>query len=188
MADAFIGEIRALTYSFIPYGWFFCDGSLHSIQGYPALAAVIGYQYGGSPQSGQFGVPDLRNRVAVGVGVDPASGFSLEQGQRYGQTTASSALPQHSHTLNGKMGPHIQSVNTPANNWLGVPTYQTPNSTPKTQQGKRYEVPPGTHDVHLNSGTLGTAGVNIAQAHENCQPYQTVAYCICWDGAWPSRP
>ncbi|GAB3129977.1 phage tail protein [Novispirillum itersonii] len=188
MADAFIGEIRALPYSFVPQGWMLCDGSLHSIQTYVPLHAVIGYLYGGSPQSGQFGVPDLRSRVVVGLGTDLISGFALGQGNKSGHATVSSPLPLHSHTLNGKMGPHIQSVNTPANNWLGVPTYQTPNSTPKTQQGKRYEVPPGTHDVHLNSRTLGTAGVSTPQAHENCQPYQTVAYFICSEGTWPSRP
>ena len=49
-----------------PDGWLLCDGSIVSNSDYPKLFAAIGYTYGKSLVSGQFKLPDLRGRMAIG--------------------------------------------------------------------------------------------------------------------------
>ncbi len=66
-----VGVIPAGTVSFyaggtVPSGWLLCDGSSVSQATYPSLYSAIGTTYGGG--GGNFNLPDLRGRVAVGKG------------------------------------------------------------------------------------------------------------------------
>src|SRR4051794_13397676 len=46
--------------------WLLCDGSYHSVTGYPELYQILGEQYG--PLIGsRFKVPDLRGRMPMGA-------------------------------------------------------------------------------------------------------------------------
>lgn len=50
----------------LPDKWLFCDGTEYAQSAYPELYAVISDNLWGSPSSGNFCVPDLRNRSAYG--------------------------------------------------------------------------------------------------------------------------
>ena len=91
-----------------PSGWLFCDGSVVSQTTYADLFTVIGSSYNTSGEgSGNFRLPDLRGRVAIGqtqyvspsapaLGTD-ANGSTLtsrNHGTRYG----AESLPSHFHT------------------------------------------------------------------------------------------
>ena len=62
-----IGEIKIFTGNYAPYGWAFCHGQLLPATDYPVLFQLIGTTYGGDGRK-NFGLPDLRSAVPVGVG------------------------------------------------------------------------------------------------------------------------
>jgi len=64
--NAFIGEIRAFPYTFVPEGWLPCDGSDVAINTYQALYAVIGQLYRTPGSSQTFKLPNIQGRVVVG--------------------------------------------------------------------------------------------------------------------------
>ena len=68
--EPFIGEIRLFAGNFAPRGWAFCEGQLLQIEMYTTLFSILGTQYGGDGRT-NFALPDLRGRVAVGVGHGP---------------------------------------------------------------------------------------------------------------------
>lgn len=65
-----MGQIRILACNTIPGGWALCNGQLLPFNTNQALFSLIGYTYGGS--GSQFALPDLRGRVPVGQGTNPA--------------------------------------------------------------------------------------------------------------------
>jgi microcystin-dependent protein len=76
----FLGEISLFAGNIAPAGWQFADGQLLSINANPALFAILGNTYGGNGFTA-FGLPDLRDRVAVGTG----NGVTL--GEMFGTDT-----------------------------------------------------------------------------------------------------
>ena len=68
--DPFIGEIMQFGATFCPRGWARTDGRLLSISQNSALFSLLGTTYGGDGRY-TFGLPDLRGRVAIGVGEGP---------------------------------------------------------------------------------------------------------------------
>ena len=63
---AYFGEIRRFPYA-PPPGWMTCDGQLLQVSQHPILYALLGNTYGGESNK-TFGLPDLRDRVAVDQG------------------------------------------------------------------------------------------------------------------------
>jgi len=103
--DAFLGEIRAFPYSFIPNGWAECDGRLFAISQQTALFALIGTTYGGDGRV-TFALPDLRGRAIMQCGSGPLG--TLEWGEQGGGGGASAtgsatlslgaaSMPAHDH-------------------------------------------------------------------------------------------
>lgn len=76
----FLGEISLFAGNIAPAGWQFADGQLLAINVDPALFAILGNTYGGNGFT-TFGLPDLRDRVAVGIG----NGVTL--GEMFGTDT-----------------------------------------------------------------------------------------------------
>ena len=74
-----------------PTGWLLCDGSSYDTTAQAALHAVIGYTFGGSGSN--FNVPDMRNRVPVGVGTS----YGLNATGGVTSRTVNFQLPNHSH-------------------------------------------------------------------------------------------
>ena len=101
MEPYFIGQIMLFAGNFAPRSWAFCDGQLLSISENTALFSILGTIYGGDGRS-TFGLPDLRGRVARGVGTGPGLDF-VRPGQKGGASQhilSLNELPSHNHALN----------------------------------------------------------------------------------------
>ncbi len=96
------GDIKMVAHTTAQSGWLRCDGTFYDPATYPALFAVIGYNYGEQAVTGFFAVPDYRGRVPMGDGTgkthtDPDFNLTARTlGEYVGAETGSQA---HSHTV-----------------------------------------------------------------------------------------
>jgi microcystin-dependent protein len=189
--DAFIGEVRAFGYQFAPEGWFECNGSLYSIQQYPALFAILGTSYGGDGRT-TFGVPNLQGHAVVGVGQGPGlSNWTkgLSAGTEEVALTSSAQLPSHNHTLMMEtVTTNVQASTTAApvadKSWLSHPV-QVVTATPGTTNPIFNLEKPVAPNTTLAATTIGPACTATPAGHENRQPFLTMIYCVCWNGTFP---
>lgn len=79
-----------------PSGWLLCDGSAVARAQYVELFALIGTTYGAGDGSTTFNVPDLRGRVAVGVGLHA----DVNARARQDLLAAADRRPYHGHNVN----------------------------------------------------------------------------------------
>jgi microcystin-dependent protein len=176
--DAFLGEIRLMSFPFAPKGWMYCQGQLLSVSQNTALFSLLGTTYGGNGVT-TFGLPDLRGRVIVGAG----SGVNLSPyvlGQQGGSemlALAAGQIPAHSHTFTGT----VQTGDSPD---LKSPAGAVPAPGAATQFSA------GTPTVSMNTGTLtgSLANAGGSAPHENRQPLLVLNYAIAVTGIFPSRP
>jgi microcystin-dependent protein len=171
MAEPFIGEVHMFGGNFGPRGWATCDGQLLPIAQNTPLFALIGTTYGGDGQV-TFALPDLRGRVPIHQGTNPANNITYTLGQQAGAETVtllSTQAPPHSHAVNGSSAP--AASRSPAG---GVPAVST----------RAIYAPPGA-PVAMAPGAVGPAGGS--QPHNNIMPFQCVNYIIALDGVFPPR-
>ncbi len=194
--DAYIGEIRAFPYTYVPQVWLRCDGSIQQVYSYQALYSLIGNTFGGNGTQ-TFGLPNLQGVAAMGAGTGP--GLTPRPWSSHGGTATvtlnNSELPSHTHTLHVHRAKPTTATSplsdialtTPVANssYLGVPQVQDP--TPPQNAVLAYvKLVSGTSpNTYLAQQIIGAAGQN--QAHENRQPYLALELCICWQGEYPLR-
>ena len=92
-----VGAVMQYISSNAPAGWLLCDGSAVGTNVYSALFAVLGTTYGGATTN--MNLPDLRGRVAVGMGAGPTlteRNLSATGGVET-VTLTTSQMPVHSH-------------------------------------------------------------------------------------------
>lgn len=183
MSDFFVGEIRIFAGNYAPEGWLKCDGSLVSIQQYPAYYSLVGTTYGGDGVN-TCGIPDMRGRLPIGQG--QGTGLTARTiGQKGGDATVvltPATMPSHTHsfTVSGNPG----TANTVSSSAaLAVPAPQTggtmyayapPNATGGTAQT-------------FADGTITTASGG-GQAHYNVMPFLALTYIIAVSGGlYPQR-
>ena len=168
MSDPFIGQIVMFSGNFAPRGWAFCDGQILPITSNQALFAIIGTTYGGDGRS-NFGLPDLRARVAMHRGTGPGLTQKIlgQMGGAETNTLTAGQMPYHNHTL----------YSPPPSNKEGDITSPLGTSLAVTDD-RNYVDSPG-------AGTTGFAGDN--QPVDNLPPYNTVSYIIALQGTFPSR-
>lgn len=168
--DAYLGEIRLVSFSFAPKGWASCNGQLLNISQNSALFSLLGTTYGGDGTT-TFALPDMRGRMAIGAG--QGSGLSNralgESGGEETHTLTVNELPSHSHSLSADST--VGTSATPkgsymAKNAAGIPSY---GSNP---------------NANMNSGAIGTTGGS--QGFNVMQPYLTLHYIIALQGIFPS--
>ncbi|WP_430511848.1 phage tail protein [Pannonibacter phragmitetus] len=122
--ESYIGSVCAFAFNWCPRNWLPADGRQIAINGNQALYSLIGTQYGGSAQSGQFALPDLRGRAILNYGTGPGmlpQPFAAQSGTQTTTLTIAN-LPPHNHsaTFVGTGG-GTQTVNVPASaGTLGV--------------------------------------------------------------------
>ena len=58
MGDAFLGEVRAMPYEYVPQGWAPCNGQLMQPSSNPALFSLLGDIYGGDGKT-SFALPNI---------------------------------------------------------------------------------------------------------------------------------
>ncbi len=214
MSDPFIGEIRAVGFTYAPYGWAVCNGTVLTISQNSALFALFGTLYGGDGRS-TFGIPDLQGRVIVGTGQGPGLS-NYTQGETGGIESISAAavltaanMPQHTHTadISGLTSSGTVTVN--CNDTAGSQT-----TGAQAYFGKAGAVNGKTvYDTNvyntitpnktMNDGTAafsGSVGGSIAVSvsgyasplpisitGDNRQPFQSLLYVVALQGIYPSR-
>jgi microcystin-dependent protein len=176
MDEAYIGEIRPVSFNFAPKNWALCNGQTMQINQNQALFALLGTTYGGNGVT-TFNLPNLQSRVPVGVGQGPGlANYSLGQiGGQEGVTLNATQLGGHTHTITGTIqaAPGNDDASPagsyPGGNGLGMYTSGSKNTTMGA-------VTPGTTDAQGGNG-----------AHDNRMPYFALTYAICLNGYFPSR-
>jgi microcystin-dependent protein len=162
--DAYIGEIRLVSFNYPPRGWAFCNGQLLPINQNQALFSLLGTTFGGNGQT-TFALPDLRGRVPLHVG----SGHTL--GERAGEeahTVSLAEMPAHLHPVGASsVGATTQQ---PAGNFLAA-------------ANDVYRAPTALRAMH--PATVSNTGGS--QPHENRQPLLVLSFCIALQGIFPSR-
>lgn len=186
--DPYIGEIRQFAFNYAPQGWAFCQGQLLSIQDYSALFAIIGTTYGGNGTT-NFGLPDLRGRVPVGVGEGhglPNVNWGAIFGQ-YSITLTQSELPVHTPQVGVKV--KIPAV-TASENTASEPSassYLGPVSA-SGRSGDLYttdtpDTSLASFDAEVNVGPVGGG-----QSFSIQNPSLGMHYAIALEGIFPPRP
>lgn len=96
--DPFIGEIRAVGFSFAPPGWALCNGQLLPIAQNTLLYSILGTTYGGDGVT-TFALPNLAGKVPVHAGQGPGlSRVDLgESGGEEAVTLTLAQIPTHTH-------------------------------------------------------------------------------------------
>ena len=114
-----VGTILPWSNSTLPSGYLNCDGTAVSRSTYSALFAIIGTDYGAGNGSSTFNLPDLQDKVPVGVSsskavastggaatVTPTGSITINaltpagtiSGSTGNHTLTSAQLPSHSHS------------------------------------------------------------------------------------------
>jgi len=113
-----------------PTGYLLCDGSAVSRTTYSALFTAISTRFGSGDGSTTFNVPDMRGRVAIGLGthgdvdvIGDNDGVTLanrtpkhyhmtDDPGTHTHTAATGSSGSHSHTI-GNAGAHSHTINDP---------------------------------------------------------------------------
>lgn len=155
-----VGSMIMFAGSVSPVGWLLCDGSEISQIGYPDLFAVIGATFNtGGEAPGNFRVPDLRRRVAVGAGGTGSATLGNAVGNSGGAesvTLSVNEMPSHDH--GGTTGSTTLNYGSVTNYGFGGATALSGTQT--------------TSHSHTISSQGG------GQAHNNIQPSLVVNYII----------
>lgn len=182
--EEFIGIVKLFAGTFAPRGWAFCQGQLLPISANSALFSILGTTYGGDGRT-TFALPDLRGRVAVGMGQGP--GLSdYREGQMGGAETTNlteNNMPSHTHTAKLQVSSaNATESQATSGASIGAPGYPDGRKFTNTS-GFNTSSP----DVGLNSESVvvGSSGGN--QPVENIQPYLAMNYIICLEGIFPPR-
>lgn len=185
------GTVSAFAGSSAPTGYLLCDGTTtHSTTTYAALFAVLGYTYGGSGAT--FGVPDLKGRTVIGVGVGTEITGVLGTVQGAKEVTLSAAqsgVPAHTHPINASAttdgaGAHTHSVGHTDQVYQGTGPGVWPsgnngvNGYGAGNQGHTVSTAGGhNHTIPSNTAQANTTAA-AASAHTNIQPSLPLNYII----------
>jgi len=174
MTTPFIGEIQLFGFSFPPYQWAFCNGTLIPIQQNTALFSLLGAEFGGNGQT-NFQLPNFAGRAACNQGASP--GLSpREIGESFGHnsiTLTQAQMPAHSH------GFSVFNQNDPMKR-SGTPAPGAELASPTTAVFASN----ASANVQFAPNMINAAGGG--EPHENSQPYIAVNFSISLAGAFPS--
>lgn len=179
------GAIMQYAGAAAPSGWLLCQGQALSTAAFPNLFSTIGYTYGGSGST--FNLPDLRQRVPVGVG----TGFALgATGGTQNHTLTVNEMPAHSHTT----APHTHGVTEPNNGQghshgtVGIYGFKNEGVSgggvepvyTREDGGQQYPeiVSFSQTGITLQNATVSVNNSGSGQPHNNMQPYLVLNYII----------
>ncbi len=176
MDSPFLGMIQYYAFDWAPKYYALCNGALLSIAQNSALFSLLGTMYGGDGRV-TFGLPDLRGRVANGMG----NGY--QQGQMSGTegvTMNSLTMPSHTHAT-GTVQIKASSAGGDANS----PNAAFPAS-PAASRGSMYANAAGTNmNLGAPAATVGVTGTGLP--FTTLSPYLAVTAAIATAGIYPSR-
>jgi len=169
MSEPFLAEIRIVGFNFAPRGWAFCDGQILPINQNQSLYSLLGTTYGGDGRT-SFALPDLRGRTPIHVS------DAHKLGQKGGAQTVTLTVAQiaaHNHPVNA-LSVDAEDGSADA------------DKLPAKLDGFNvYRAAEAATNVAMADPMFGSAG--NGQAHDNMQPYLTLAFCIALQGLFPSR-
>ncbi len=185
MENAFFGEIRLFAFNFNPQMWMPCNGQTLAVAANPALAAVLGYRYGGVPNV-NFKLPNLQGSVVVGAGPGPGLTPRVLGANGGSSTVTLSSFPRHSHTIAVATGAGTTRVPVPtATTYIANFAY---SSGPQISAPAYVPAAGGlAADTPLPSQTIGPAFASTPSAHDNHSPYLVLNYYICVNGIFPTH-
>jgi len=184
MSTPYLGEIRAVGFTFAPVGWATCNGQLLDIPSNDALFYLLGTTYGGDGVN-TFALPDLRSRVAVGAQAGTAgpglSSYPLGSvGGTENVTLNSNQLPVHGHPY------ALPLAGTTAGTLSTDPTNRLPGGT---GANNTYAAAASGKNMAANAvANAVVAAAGSSQAHSNIQPVLALNYIICTEGIFPPQP
>jgi microcystin-dependent protein len=171
--EPIVGEMRILPYSYCPRGWAEASGTLLAIATNTSLYSLYGTTYGGDGVT-SFALPDMRGRMAMGVGAGP--GMPVRTlGMQLGterETLTVNTMPSHNHLLRAtSSAPNVRSLDNASWGDFGS-TFPAYNSG-------------GALTDVARSDAMSLAGGG--QAHQNIQPALALRHCVALVGIYPSR-
>jgi microcystin-dependent protein len=170
MSEPFLGEIKLMSFSFVPRGWASCDGQLLPIAQNQALFALLGTTYGGNGQT-TFALPDLRGRVPMHLNSNSGQQLGDSNGvENY--TLTSGEVPLHNHYPIASL--NLANSNNPSGGVWATTSVSSYHSSPDSTTMITGILTP----FAVAGGTL---------PHANMQPYTVLNFCIAIVGIFPSR-
>ncbi len=164
--EAYLGEIRLVSYGFTMKYWAMCNGQLLPINQHTALFSLLGTQYGGNGVT-NFALPDLRGRM-------PMHGDTTQgtQGGAAAVALTLAEMPEHRHPM--RASDNNTHAISPGGRALGSVEHNGLNI---------FRPLDGSAALHASS--ISSAGAS--QPHDNMQPYAVSNFQICIQGIYPSR-
>lgn len=163
----FVSEMRAFAFGYCPKGWARAEGQLQLVGSSTTQAyALMGATYGGNGST-TFGLPDLRGRTPLGVGVNEGITYPLGQAGGQGSVTLTiGQMPAHTHE-------HRATT--------ALATHATPATGALLAQAQNAGLYVGT----APDTTLATAPSGGGQPLPTRDPYLAVTWCVALAGASP---
>ena len=166
-----VGTIIPYGGEMAPSGYLKCDGSVYPIANYSDLYSIIGDTYCVAPCAmGEFAVPDMRGRTAVGM--DGGSANFGTTGQQSGSETVTltvNQLASHGHTM-ASAGSHTHGGSTDN---AGSHSHTTTSAGSHTHGGATGST---SINSHTHSGGTFTSGSTAQGGAEATSVVSNVIY------------
>ncbi len=165
MSEPFISQITMYGFNYAPRAWAKCDGQIMPINQNQSLYSLLGTTYGGDGRT-SFGLPEMRGRAPIHF--DTAH----PRGQKAGienETLTTQQMPNHNHALEATS--NSATTTEPAGKVFATATQNVYH----------------TLDNSVNMAASAISHAGGGQHHNNMQPYETINFCICLQGLFPSR-
>lgn len=194
--EGYIGSICWTANNFCPEGYLFANGAIYPMQQYPALAALYGYTYGGSPSQYTFGVPDLMGREPVGTGTGPGLTIKVAGQPVNGAESSLVIPPAHNHGVAFSVD---SGISVAAQTQPG--TQRTPGgNVPAAPQAATAQMYASSTNAAMANGSVSaniagqavvsgvTPSSNQTQAIPVLGPQLVMTACVNYYGNFPVNP
>ena len=150
-----VGTIAMFGADRDPEGWLRCDGRVLQRSVYPALFSAIGTTYG-STNSGDFRIPDIRERSVVGTGTKYRPG---DAGGNTLLTLSIAQIPAHTHEIGESSDQSKRFQARTSNQDIGIGTsgytYLTSTGTSSSERSPIAASTGGSQPIDLRDPYFG---------------------------------